>query len=157
MAQFQPKAGQKVHIFLSIAKFNEVDTGFFIRYFLENDIRIFLPKMIGDKIIAAEYTRDTKMEVNSWGIAEPASDEDSGITNYDFIITPLLYCDPNGNRVGYGKGYYDGFFASVNQECPKIGVGFFAPDVQIEDVSESDVALHYLVTPDEIVSFKGFS
>jgi 5-formyltetrahydrofolate cyclo-ligase len=46
--------------------------------------------------------------LNNWGISEPVSDEDSGILDFDFVITPFILRQ-KGNRVGYGKGFYDGF------------------------------------------------
>ncbi|WP_332020468.1 5-formyltetrahydrofolate cyclo-ligase, partial [Kaistella sp.] len=68
---------------------------------------------------------------------------------------PLLYCDQQGNRVGYGKGYYDGFFETVNVETLKIGISFFGPDEEIDDLRENDIPLDYLVTPAEVLSFLG--
>ncbi len=152
---FEVKEGQKIHIFISIAKLKEVQTGLFISYFLQNKVHIYLPKMIGDHIIAVPFNRDTEMKVNSWGIAEPVQNNDAGVNDFDYIITPLLYCDDKGNRVGFGKGYYDGFFSKINSECKKIGVGFYAPDESIDDLNSNDIPLDYLVTPTEVLSFKG--
>lgn len=152
---FDPKRNQKVHLFQSIAKFKEVDTGFFISYFLENEIRVFVPKMIGDNLISIELHKETPMALNSWGILEPESTIDSGEKDFDFVLTPLLYCDTLGNRIGYGKGFYDRFFTMLPVETKKVGVGFFDPAEPINDVYESDVALDYLVTPREVLSFIG--
>ncbi|MGZ5188250.1 MAG: 5-formyltetrahydrofolate cyclo-ligase, partial [Kaistella sp.] len=85
----------------------------------------------------------------------PETNEDSGEKDFDFVITPLLYCDRKGNRVGYGKGYYDGFFESVNSRALKIGLNFFGPDEVIDDVWENDIPLDYLITPVEVLSFFG--
>ena len=153
IANFKIQEGQKIHIFISVAKFNEVQTVFFISHFLKNNVQVFLPKMTGDDIVAVPFTKDTKMKVNSWGIAEPVSDEDAGITDFDYVITPLLYCNAEGNRVGFGKGYYDRFFAKINPGCKKIGVGFYPPDEKVDDVSPTDVPLDYLVTPVDVLSF----
>ena len=150
---FDVKEGQKVHVFISIAKFNEVNTGFFIRHFFKNNIQVFVPKMVGEDIIAVPYNRDTEMKVNSWGIAEPLQNTDAGIKDFDYIITPLVYCDSEGNRVGFGKGFYDGFFSRINPECKKVGVGFYEPNEKIDDVSATDFPLDYLVTPAEVLSF----
>ncbi|HAO28766.1 MAG TPA: 5-formyltetrahydrofolate cyclo-ligase, partial [Chryseobacterium indologenes] len=49
-----------------------------------------------------------------------------------YVITPLLYCDRKGNRVGYGKGFYDGLFQNVLSETKKIGVNYFDPDEYID-------------------------
>ena len=65
----------------------------------------------------------------------------------------MLYCDNQGNRVGYGKGFYDMFFSKIDHNALKVGVGFFPPEALISDVSEQDIPLDYLVTPTEVLSF----
>jgi len=72
---------------------------------------------------------------------------------FDIVITPLLYCDNQGNRVGYGKGFYDIFFSKIDRSTLKVGVSFFPPVALISDVSQQDVPLDYLVTPTEVLSF----
>jgi 5-formyltetrahydrofolate cyclo-ligase len=106
---FKPSQNQKIHIFIPIEKFREVNTQIFVSYFLSRKIRVFVPKIVDTRLISVEIFADSKFELNNWGISEPVSDEDSGILDFDFVITPLLYCDRQGNRVGYGKGFYDGF------------------------------------------------
>ena len=151
--QFKPSENQRVHIFLSIEKFNEINTKIFIDHFFDKKIRVFVPKMIDNQIISVELTENTNLEVNSWGILEPSSNQDSGFKDFDFVIVPLLYCDEYGNRVGYGKGFYDQFFKTINAEAKKIGVNYFPPIDKIDDVSENDVQLDYLLIPDEMLSF----
>lgn len=155
---FKPVSGQKVYIFIPIEKFKEVDTQIFINYFLSRNIKVFVPKIVDTKLISVEIFKDTKFEINHWNISEPVSNEDSGVLDFDYVITPLLYCDINGNRVGYGKGFYDGFFESISEETKKIGVNYFNPDENIDDVWENDIPLNYLVTPTDVLSFfnKGF-
>ncbi|MGG7552639.1 5-formyltetrahydrofolate cyclo-ligase [Chryseobacterium arthrosphaerae] len=150
---FKPKTGQKVHIFIPIEKFNEIDTQILIQYFLAQNIRVYVPKIVADKLINIEIFQDTVFETNSWGISEPVSNEDSGETYFHYVITPLLYCDRKGNRVGYGKGFYDGLFQSISPDTKKIGVNYFDPDEYIDDVWENDIPLDYLVTPTEVLSF----
>ncbi|WHF50411.1 5-formyltetrahydrofolate cyclo-ligase [Chryseobacterium gotjawalense] len=153
MSEFPLKENQKVHCFLSIPEKGEVDTNEFLNYFYENKIRVFVPKMIKTELIALEITKETPLIKNSWGIKEPAGEVDSGVKDFDFIITPLLYSDHFGNRVGYGKGFYDRFFSEVNPNAVKVGVSFFPPQEQVEDIAEFDVPLDYLVTPTEVLSF----
>ena len=150
---FKPVSGQKIHLFLSIQKFNEVDTSFFIEYCFNNGIQVFVPKMVNDDLISIEITPETIFECNSWGIKEPVGTLDSGELHFDYIITPLLYCDSFGNRVGYGKGFYDRLFSTLHFSTKKVGVNYFPPSVVIEDVFENDVPLDYLVLPTEVVSF----
>lgn len=150
---FKPVSEQKVHIFIPIKKFKEIDTQIFIDYFLIRNIRVFVPKILDTKLISVEIFNDTKFETNNWGISEPISNEDSKVGDFDFIITPLLYCDKKGNRVGYGKGFYDAFFDKVSQDSKKIGVNYFDPEIMIDDVWENDIPVDYLVTPVEVLSF----
>ena len=153
ISTFDLKENQKIHCFLSIPEKGEVETKLFLNYFFENKIRVFVPKIVRGKLIALEIDKETPLFENSWGIKEPAGEVDSGVKDFDMIITPLLYCDEFGNRVGYGKGFYDRFFAEINQNALKIGVSFFPPNEKVEDVSEFDVPLDYLVTPTAVLSF----
>lgn len=153
ISYFKPKEGEKVHVFIPILERKEIDTQIFIDYFLAQNIRVFVPKIVADELINIEIFTDTVFETSNWGISEPVSNEDSGETFFHYVITPLLYCDTRGNRVGYGKGFYDGFFESVSDEVKKIGVNYFNPDENIDDVWENDILLDYLVTPADVLSF----
>ncbi|MBO6183257.1 MAG: 5-formyltetrahydrofolate cyclo-ligase [Chryseobacterium sp.] len=150
---FKPISEQKVHIFIPIEKFKEMNTQVFIDYFLSRNIKVFVPKIVDAKLISVEIFSDTQFETNNWGISEPVSNMDSEVLDFDFVITPLLYCDFKGNRVGYGKGFYDQFFGDISKKTKKIGVNYFNPDDMIDDVWENDIPLDYLVTPTDVLSF----
>ena len=154
--KFQLSKGQKVHCFLSISKKKEVETAFFLNYFFQKNIRVFVPKIVNEKIIAIEILAETPLVTNSWGIKEPVGNEDSGVKDFDLVIMPLLYADKNGNRVGYGKGFYDRFLAEINPNALKVGVSFFTPEGDVEDTSEFDIPLDYLVTPTDVLSLGNF-
>lgn len=154
---FKPVSDQKIHIFIPIEKFKEINTQIFIDYFLSRNIKVFIPKIVDTKLISVEIFSDTQFETNNWGISEPVSNEDSEVLDFDFVITPLLYCDFKGNRVGYGKGFYDQFFENISKKSKKIGVNYFNPDDMIDDVWENDIPLDYLVTPTEVLSFSSKS
>ena len=155
ISEFKVKEDQKVHCFLSIPKKNEIDTFFFLEYFFQNKVRVFVPKIVEERLIALEITEKTAMVESSWGIKEPADMLDSGVKDFDFVLVPLLYADAAGNRVGYGKGFYDRFFSEIDKSVMKIGLNFFPPDEVIDDVSAFDIPLDYLVTPTAVLSFAG--
>ena len=150
--QFNIIENQKVSIFLPISKFNEINTLEFIKFLWSKKVNVFIPKIIDKDLISVKFTPKTILIENSWGILEPLSNQNEE-TVFDYVITPLLYCDSFGNRVGYGKGFYDKFFQTINSDAKKIGVNYFAPTDIIDDISELDVKLDYLITPDEILSF----
>lgn len=150
--QFNITENQCVHVFLSIKKMKEVETFAFIKYLWERKVRVFVPKIKDGRMISVAYEPNTKLVESKWGIAEPIGEENE-CSSFDFVITPLLYCDGKGNRIGYGKGFYDVFFKEINQNTKKIGVNFFSPIDFIEDVEDTDIPLDYLVTPNEVLSF----
>ena len=85
---------------------------------------------------------------NIFGIDEPAEFE---IVNFppEIAIIPLLACDKKGNRIGFGKGYYDKWLQG--KSLLKIGVCY---DFQVIDSVPSeptDIRLDYVVTEREII------
>ncbi len=150
---FKFEKGMTAHLFLSIEHLKEVNTEPFIQYFFENEINIVVPKVIDDQLISVLLERNTPLEKSFWGVPEPTGTEDFGTEKIDFVLVPVMYADSQGNRVGYGKGFYDTFFRTTDQKIVKIGLNFFSPDEPVDDAWEFDVPLDYLVTPTEVVSF----
>ncbi|GGG61336.1 5-formyltetrahydrofolate cyclo-ligase [Epilithonimonas arachidiradicis] len=150
--QFNVIENQKVNLFLPIKKFNEINTQIFIDYFFDKKVRVFVPKIQHKKMISVEIFPDSEFEINDWGIKEPISNIDVN-DELDYVLTPLLYCDRFGNRVGYGKGFYDSFFAGDLKIHNKIGLGLFNPKEDIADVYGSDIALDGLITPTDYFKF----
>ena len=60
---------------------------------------------------------------------------------------PLIAYDIMGNRVGYGKGFYDRFLSKCKNDLLKIGLSFFEAIDKIEGVKSNDLILDYCVTP----------
>lgn len=153
LAAFNLEQKKTVHCFLPIAKFNEINTFPLIEHFLQLGIEVLVPKIINGEMISVKYDRKNQLIENSWGILEPESYIDESANKIDIVITPLLYCDDSGNRVGYGKGFYDQFFAKINADALKVGVNYFKPSQSISDCFLNDIPLDYLVTPVEVLSF----
>lgn len=100
------------------------------------------------------YNATTDLQKNKWGIWEPVAGDPIEEWKLDAVLVPLLVCDNMGNRVGYGKGFYDRFLSNCRKDCRKIGVSFFEPlDVPIEDVASHDVPLDEVVFPGGIRVF----
>ncbi|MBN9313695.1 MAG: 5-formyltetrahydrofolate cyclo-ligase [Chryseobacterium sp. 39-10] len=154
---FKLEKMQNVHCFLSIPEKGEVDTSLFVETFFKHQVNVFVPKIVNKKMISVTLTADTQLKKNAWGITEPESNDNTELNSFDLVLTPLLYCDAHGNRVGYGKGYYDGFFEKLTPHSIKVGVSFFNPQEEIDDSWEKDIPLDYLVTPTEVLSFGGFT
>src|SRR5690606_20730654 len=93
------------------------------------------------------WDEHTVLHSNRWGIPEPVGGTEVGADILDAVLVPLLAFDTDGNRVGYGKGFYDRFLAQCRPESLKIGLSFFEPLPGISDVSEQDIRLSACITP----------
>jgi 5-formyltetrahydrofolate cyclo-ligase len=154
-----------IHIFLPIKKHKEPDTSLIISL-LRKDFApdIYISKSEEDGTLTHYlYTKNTKLAVNKWGIAEPEKAKE-GLSSKAFfekyknedilIFLPLLAFDKTGNRVGYGKGFYDRFLEVANEKTTCLGISFFEPIDQISDVEDHDFRLDYCVTPKRLWQFK---
>lgn len=98
-------------------------------------------------------TDNTKIKKNEYNIPEPVNGLPVPVENIEVVFVPLLAFDVFGNRIGYGKGFYDKFLANCKPETVKIGLSFFESVNQIDDIFESDIKLDYCVTPQKIYTF----
>jgi len=143
------------HIFLSIEDKNEVDTLPLITLLQGKDKNLVIPKVIGkDSMANYLLTDSTAIKKSPWGVPEPVDGIEIPENKIDVVFVPLLAFDNNGNRVGYGKGYYDTFLRKCRKETLKIGLSFFEAEGEpITDINENDVKLDYCVTPKKVYAF----
>lgn len=144
------------HLFLPIAEQNEVNTEYILNLLMGKDKEIVISKtdFINRKMSHFLLSETTKIKKNKYNIPEPVSGEHISVKKIDVVFIPLLAYDTHGNRVGYGKGFYDNFLSECRGDVLKIGLSFFDPENEIEDVYESDIPLDYCVTPHAIYTFK---
>jgi 5-formyltetrahydrofolate cyclo-ligase len=142
------------HLFLPIEKWAEIDTHFLLTLLQGRDKQVILPKVKDDKDLSHVLLTDaTKIQLNRWQIPEPVNGIRIDPQQIEVVFIPLLSFDCQGNRVGYGKGFYDTFLALCKPDVVKVGLSFFNPVKEIEDVREEDVRLDFVVTPSEIHSY----
>jgi len=143
------------HVFLPIEEQNEVNTEYVLHLLSGKDKEIVVSKSDFDTRGMTHFllTDNTKIKKNEYNIPEPVNGLPVPSATIDVVFVPLLAFDLSGNRVGYGKGFYDKFLAECKPETIKIGLSFFEAENQIEDVFESDVKLDYCVTPEKVYSF----
>jgi len=141
------------HIFISILKYNELDTSSIINKLKSEQKIIIVPKISNNELVHIAINDETKFGLNEYGIKEPNDGNHFIIENLDIIFIPLLAFDLEGHRVGYGKGYYDRFLKLANNSTLKIGLSFFDPINKILDIDDNDVKLDYCVTPKQVHKF----
>ncbi|HYG03682.1 MAG TPA: 5-formyltetrahydrofolate cyclo-ligase [Chryseosolibacter sp.] len=146
-----------LHTFLPIHKNNEPDTWMIIDRARREypHIRIAVPKINPDNASLDNFYFEGwhQLEKNTWGIPEPKQGVPVPAEKIDMILVPLLAVDKKGNRVGYGRGFYDKFLATVNPNTQKIGLSFFAPVDSLTDMLATDIKLTGVITPKEALQF----
>lgn len=132
-------------LFCFISFADEVDTHGLIRQLQQLGKRIVVPKTFKNgKIAAIPLTSWDELETDSFGIPVPRSSEPytSGI---DTCLTPGVGFSPAGQRLGYGRGYYDKWFTE-NRVSHKVGIGYECQVLDEIPVDDTDVLLDKIVT-----------
>jgi 5-formyltetrahydrofolate cyclo-ligase len=143
------------HIFLSIEEHNEVNTEFILNILQAKDKEIVISKsdFVTTSMTHFLLTDNTKIKKNEYNIPEPLNGLNVPVEMIDVVFVPLLAYDKQGNRVGYGKGFYDKFLSECKPNVVKIGLSFFEPEELIEGVFENDVKLDFCVNTSRIITF----
>jgi 5-formyltetrahydrofolate cyclo-ligase len=143
------------HLFLTIEEQNEINTEYILQILAGKDKEIVISKCEFKTLGMIHFllTDNTKIKKNSYNVPEPVDGLEVPDAKIDVVFVPLLAYDKQGNRVGYGKGFYDNFLSKCKPETIKIGLSFFPPEEKINDVSENDVKLDFCVTPMGIFYF----
>ncbi|PKR80589.1 5-formyltetrahydrofolate cyclo-ligase [Brumimicrobium salinarum] len=143
---------QLIHCFLPIHRLKEVDTVPLIKRLKRNN-KICIPVSNFDKnnMTHKLLNEHTQFQDNAYGIPEPVSGEDVNVEDIQVVIIPLLAADQHGNRLGYGKGFYDRFLTQCSPDTVLIGLTMFDIHEDLEDMGAHDVPLHYVVTPKGII------
>ncbi|TYP90038.1 5-formyltetrahydrofolate cyclo-ligase [Sphingobacterium allocomposti] len=146
-----------VHCFLPIVRHKEPDMWAFMETLQEQypDIKIVVSRSSSADFSMANFlfSKDLLLCENKWGILEPIDGERVDESLLDVVLVPLLVADQRGNRVGYGKGFYDRFLVRCRPDCIKVGVTYFDPVDKIDDVDAWDIPLNQLITPSSVYRF----
>ena len=91
---------------------------------------------------------EISFRLGAFGIREPKEGDCNLVPadTIDLVVVPGLAFDPQGGRIGYGKGYYDRLLKHLKPHIPRIALAF---DFQIYDAvpqDESDAPVNLIIT-----------
>ena len=95
--------------------------------------------------VAREIPLGRKTQIDTQSIPIPAQ-------SIEVVFVPLLAYDKKGNRIGYGKGFYDRFLQSCKPKLI-VGLSFYEPEQELIESGQHDIPLHYCVHPKGIEKF----
>lgn len=157
LAYFHDFKIEAIHTFLPIAEKKEINTKPILDALKKRNpkLRVVVSKSNLETLEMTSYLlqEGTVLEINKWGIPEPLEGVLFDEVKIDVILIPLLAFDKSGNRVGYGKGFYDRFLRKCRSTVVKIGLCLEPPVAVIPDTHQFDVKLNYCVTPERIYNF----
>lgn len=138
---------------------SEVVTRFLIEdLLLQGTKQVYLPKVHGDKMFFYRISSSDDLSIGYQGILEPSEKNEvfcREITKKKrcLLILPGVAFDKEGNRMGFGKGFYDRFL----MEYPGVCRNALAFECQIAEQIPCEVhdqKMHRIITEQNIYEMK---
>jgi len=97
---------------------------------------------------------DKELIRGKWNILKPAKDfyRPFSLNLIDLIIIPGIAFDRKGNRLGFGKGFYDRFLGKVSSNVNLISLAFELQLVEDIPAQSYDIPMDYIITEKEIIN-----
>lgn len=129
----------------------EINTIPFLESYLHNGGHLYLPKVTEKHPMQCVRVNDltSALAPGRFGICEPLSSEFYE-GSFDVAIVPGLAFSRNGERLGYGGGFYDYFFKDYDNKHSlsvlyKIGIGFGFQLIEKLPIDPHDVLMNEIV------------
>lgn len=122
------------------------------RFLLAREIPLAFPRVSGSDMDFYRVSSMEELKEGSFRIMEPIQECPLVFWEHAACLTPGSVFDREGNRYGYGKGYYDRYFA-VHGELYRIGIAY---ESQVEEqipTETTDIKMHALATEQGILCF----
>jgi 5-formyltetrahydrofolate cyclo-ligase len=132
---------------------SEIETRGVIVHALSQQKRVALPRVSDDRQTLALFWVDPTINLeaqlvrSAWGIAEPMQSASAApIAAIDFVLLPGVAFDREGNRLGFGRGYYDRLLAQTRAETKRVAIAFECQVVSLVPATLHDERLDILLT-----------
>lgn len=126
---------------------SEAMTGGMIKFLHKQNRRIYAPCIRDGCIAPSCVTRSCRMTKGVLGIFEPARFTGiRSLKDISAVIVPGIAFDRNGNRIGFGMGYFDKFLKKLPAKTKKIAIAFSCQVAGAIPVKRHDVKMDYLIT-----------
>lgn len=140
------RACTRLSVFIYLSFSSEAPTDGLIERLRSDGHIVYCPRIENGEMQAVAYGED--FSLSEYGIREPIGA--SFAEDSDVVVLPLLAVDKQGNRLGYGKGYYDRYLQS-HKKAKRIAYAF---DFQVVDSvphTELDELVDVIVTEKRII------
>lgn len=141
-------------IFIYISFSNEIDTVKIINKALEYGKEVYIPKIYREdkSMKAIRMNSFDELEKNFMGILEPVNDSNYiEKENIDLIIVPGVVFDKEGNRIGYGGGYYDRYLSDIKDKKNKVVLSYGLQIIDEIEPEIHDIQVDYIISESYLV------
>jgi len=137
---------------------NEVVTRNIIDHAVEAGKKVYLPDpvIINEKIRVAQFESWDSMVKGAYGIAFPDGKAvELKETDITIVVMPGIAFDTKGNRIGFGKGFYDRLLGDLQIEKVALAYDFQIHEGQLPE-EEHDVRTETLFTEKRTIICNNF-
>ena len=139
-------------VFCYVSKEPEVSTTKILEDILAKGKILAVPKCISKGIMVACEVQDIKqLTKDKFGIFEPKDCKIVRPDDIDMAIIPCLSASKDGNRLGYGGGYYDRYL--VGSDFVKVALCYEKMLECSIPVDNHDVKMDMLITEEKVMNF----
>lgn len=144
---------------------NEVETQEIYQEAKRLGKEIYLPRILGKEMEFYLVDGETEFETSAYGICEPKPESTTRLELKEedviLVVLPGAVFDREGNRIGYGGGYYDKYLSRLIEVVPqeqvcKVAVAYACQIVETGKIinEEHDIKADYVITEemDESIS-----
>ncbi len=132
----------------------EIDTQPFLERIIADGKMAVLPRVdrATQTLVLHSARGMSELLTSKYGILEPGMDAPIvAVTAIDFVLMPGVAFDRNGNRLGYGRGYYDKLVSTANPALVRVAAGFSCQIVDSVPVGPHDKKVDCIITENEII------
>lgn len=152
------KNSSNILSFISFGK--EVDTKELIKSSMDCQKNIYAPRVGNINMDFYKVYNLKDLITSKFGVSEPIPNpnnllllNEDRLKEKTIMIIPGLAFDSKGNRLGYGKGYYDEYLSrDYAKDFIKIAVAYDFQLVHEVPTNEYDIPVDYIVTPSKVVT-----
>ena len=133
----------------------EVDTREIFRKCVELEKKVFFPKTRGSDLVFLRARNIEELTPGTFFIPEPPADAEYARSDeLDLVLVPGVAFDLSGNRIGYGKGFYDRFLKDIPRHI-RFGLAYRFQVLENVPSHETDVKTGRIITEDGAIDCLG--
>jgi 5-formyltetrahydrofolate cyclo-ligase len=137
------RAARAIACYYSIG--SEVKTYNIIQEILSDGKALALPRVEDDELVFCNIGKLEDLEKGEFGIMEPKQNCPT-TSEFDAILVPAVAMTREGQRLGYGRGFYDRFLA--DKKSTTIALAYSKTILKNIPSSKNDIRVQWVVTED---------